>query len=120
MAKARKEETAENAEVLEKETAAAEAESQENKAASDAAESQDKEEAGTGEDQDAVQAAVAEDEGNGLLSLSALADKHRVASWRQAALLRYMGWEDDKLVSEANYKDALAALDNRRIGGGRK
>lgn len=55
-----------------------------------------------------------------LLSLSELADKHRVASWRQAALLRYMGWEDDKMVSEADYKAALTALENRRIGGGRK
>ena len=55
-----------------------------------------------------------------LLSLSVLADRHRVVSWRQAALLRYMGWEDDKMVSEADYKAALTALENRRIGGGRK
>lgn len=55
-----------------------------------------------------------------LFGLSELADRFRVVSWRQAALLRYMGWEDGKMVSEDEYRDALKALEYRRIGGGRK
>lgn len=53
-------------------------------------------------------------------SLSALADRHRVAGWQQAALLRLMGWEDDKRVSDAEYRAALEHLKCRRIGGGRR
>lgn len=55
-----------------------------------------------------------------LESLGVLADRHRVPSWQQAALLRYAGWADDKLVTEAEYAEALEGLKNRRIGGGRR
>ncbi|MFI3271826.1 MAG: hypothetical protein R3Y11_06980 [Pseudomonadota bacterium] len=54
-----------------------------------------------------------------LLSLTTLADSHRVASWQQAALLRLMGWEDDKLVTDADYVRALESLKHRHMGGGR-
>lgn len=55
-----------------------------------------------------------------LESLAVLADRHRVPSWQQAALLRYAGWADDKLVTDAEYAEALEGLKNRRIGGGRR
>ncbi|MBS5375463.1 hypothetical protein [Bilophila wadsworthia] len=55
-----------------------------------------------------------------LESLSVLADRHRVVGWQQSALLRLMGWEDDKRVSDAEYRAALDHLKNRRIGGGRR
>ncbi len=54
-----------------------------------------------------------------LESLSALGDRHRVAAWQEAALCRYMGWEAGKMVSEAEYLEALNRLKARRIGGGR-
>ena len=53
----------------------------------------------------------------GLVGVEELASKHRIASWQTAALCRLMGWEPGKLVTEAEYKDALARLNNRRIGG---
>ena len=55
-----------------------------------------------------------------LESLSVLADRHRVVGWQQAAILRYMGWEDDKRVSDTEYRAALDHLKSRRIGGGRR
>lgn len=55
-----------------------------------------------------------------LENFSVLADRHRVVGWQQAALLRLMGWEDDKRVSDAEYRAALEHLKNRRIGGGRR
>ena len=58
--------------------------------------------------------------GPALESLSVLADRHRVPSWQQAALLRFMDWTDDKLVSDAAYRAALEELKYRRIGGGRR
>lgn len=64
--------------------------------------------------------AAPDDTGPKLESLSALADRHRVAGWQQAALLRLMGWEDDKRVSDAEYRAALETLKSRRIGGGRR
>ena len=67
------------------------------------------------------QADVAREEtGPVLESLSVLADRHRVSSWQQAALLRFMDWTDDKLVSDAEYLAALENLKHRRIGGGRR
>lgn len=54
-----------------------------------------------------------------LLTLDALADKHRVASWQQAALLRLTGWAAGKEVSEADYAAALNNLQYRRMGSGR-
>ena len=60
-----------------------------------------------------------EETGPVLESLSVLADRHRVSSWQQAALLRFMDWTDDKLVS-AEYRAALENLKHRRIGGGRR
>ena len=67
------------------------------------------------------QADVAREEtGPVLESLSVLADRHRVSSWQQAALLRFMDWTDDKLVSDAEYRAALENLKRRRIGGGRR
>lgn len=55
-----------------------------------------------------------------LESLSVLADRHRIPAWQQAALSRYMGWQDDKMVSDDEYRKALTGLRQRRIGGGRK
>ena len=67
------------------------------------------------------QADVAREEtGPVLESLSVLADRHRASSWQQAALLRFMDWTDDKLVSDAEYRAALENLKHRRIGGGRR
>ena len=67
------------------------------------------------------QADVAREEtGPVLESLSVLADRHRVSSWQQAVLLRFMDWTDDKLVSDAEYRAALENLKHRRIGGGRR
>lgn len=54
-----------------------------------------------------------------LENLSALADRHRVPSWQQAALCRFMGWAEGKLVSDAEYRDALENLKRRRLCGGR-
>lgn len=56
---------------------------------------------------------------SGLENLSVLADRHRVPSWQQAALCRFMGWEDGKMVRDAEYREALNSLKNRRLGGGR-
>ena len=67
------------------------------------------------------QADVAREEtGPVLESLSVLANRHRVPSWQQAALLRFMDWTDDRLVSDAEYRAALENLKHRRIGGGRR
>lgn len=55
-----------------------------------------------------------------LLSLSALAARHRVPSWQQAALCRYMGWADGKMLTDAEYGSALKQLAARHMGGGRK
>lgn len=55
-----------------------------------------------------------------LENLSVLADRHRIPAWHQAALLRYMGWQDDKMVTDEDYRKALDELKHRRIGGGRK
>lgn len=52
-------------------------------------------------------------------SLSILSQRHRIPSWQLAALCRFMGWEDDKLVSDADFRAGLASLQHRRIGGGR-
>lgn len=65
-------------------------------------------------------AAATEESGPVLESLSVLADRHRVPSWQQAALLRFMDWTDDRLVSDADYRAALGNLKHRRIGGGRR
>lgn len=70
--------------------------------------------------QEDVADAAPDDTGPKLESLSVLADRHRVAGWQQAALLRLMGWEDDKRVSDAEYRAALETLKSRRIGGGRR
>lgn len=64
--------------------------------------------------------AAPEGTGPKLESLSMLAARHRVVGWQQAAILRYMGWEDDKRVSDAEYRAALDHLKSRRIGGGRR
>lgn len=55
-----------------------------------------------------------------LLSLSALAARHRVPSWQQAALCRYMGWADGKMLTDAEYGSALKQLAARHMGGGRR
>lgn len=65
-------------------------------------------------------AAATEESSPVLESLSVLADRHRVPSWQQAALLRFMDWTDDRLVSDAEYRAALDNLKYRRIGGGRR
>lgn len=55
-----------------------------------------------------------------LEKLNVLADRFRIPAWQQAALLRYTGWMDDKLVTEDEYRKELENLKNRRIGGGRR
>ncbi len=55
-----------------------------------------------------------------LESLSVLADRHRVASWQQAALCRMMGWADGKMLTDDEYEAALAKLSARHLGGGRR
>ncbi len=64
--------------------------------------------------------AVPDDTGPKLESLSVLADRHRVPSWQQAALVRYMGWADGKMLTDEEYRAALAKLSARRLGGGRR
>ena len=59
-------------------------------------------------------------EASDLLSLSALAARHRVPSWQQAALCRYMGWADGKMRTQEAYQAALNSLAQRHMGGGRK
>lgn len=54
-----------------------------------------------------------------LESLTVLADRHRIASWQQAALMRCMGWETGKMATDAEYRAALARLKSRPMGGGR-
>lgn len=61
-----------------------------------------------------------EAEAPALEPLSVLADRHRVPSWQQAALLRFMDWTEDRLVSDADYRAALESLHHRRMGGGRR
>lgn len=60
-----------------------------------------------------------EKEAPALETLAVLADRHRVPTWQQSALCRFMGWEDGKKVSNADYLDALGKLKTRRVGGGR-
>ena len=55
-----------------------------------------------------------------LESLSVLADRHRVLGWQQAALARFMGWADGKMLTDNEYCDALKKLAWRHIGGGRR
>lgn len=55
-----------------------------------------------------------------LENLSVLADRHRVPAWQQAALCRFMGWVDGKMLTDAEYDDALKKLAARHIGGGRR
>lgn len=54
-----------------------------------------------------------------LESLFVLADRHRRAFLAQAALCRFMGWVDGKMVRDADYREVLNSLKNRRLGGGR-
>lgn len=58
-------------------------------------------------------------DGDSLVDLAVLADRHRVPSWMEAALCRMMGWAEGKLVSDAEYRDALENLKRRRLCGGR-
>lgn len=55
-----------------------------------------------------------------LESLSVLADRHRVPSWQQAALCRFMGWADGKMLTDDEYRAALVGLTARHLGGGRR
>ena len=55
-----------------------------------------------------------------LQSLSELAARHRVASWQQAALVRFMGWADGKMLTDEEYRVALNSLTARHLGGGRR
>jgi len=55
-----------------------------------------------------------------LESLSVLADRHRVPSWQQAALCRFMGWAEGKMLTDDEYRAALAGLTARHLGGGRR
>ena len=67
------------------------------------------------------QADVAREEtGPVLESLSVLADRHRVSSWQQAALLRVTDGTGDSLVSDAADRAGVENREHRRIGGGRR
>lgn len=55
-----------------------------------------------------------------LESLSVLAGRHRVPGWQQAALARFMGWADGKMLTDDEYREALKKLASRHIGGGRR
>lgn len=55
-----------------------------------------------------------------LETLSVLADRHRLATWEHAGILRLMSWTDDKKVTAEAYETALETLRSRRIGGGRR
>ena len=55
-----------------------------------------------------------------LESISRLANNHRVPGWQLAALLRFMGWNDDKMIRDGEFRQALEDLKNRRMGGGRR
>ena len=37
-----------------------------------------------------------------------------------AALLRFTGWNDDKMIRDEAFRQALAELKSRRTGGGRR
>lgn len=65
-------------------------------------------------------AMITQVENAGPKPLHALAVLHRVSGWQQAALVRMMGWEDGKVVTEAEYLAALATLSGRKLGSGRK
>lgn len=54
-----------------------------------------------------------------LESIAILSNRHRVPGWQQAALMRLMGWDDGKFVTDAEYRAALDKLRSRRLGGGR-
>lgn len=55
-----------------------------------------------------------------LESVSLLAERHRVPGWQLAALLRFTGWNDDKMIRDEAFRQALAELKSRRTGGGRR
>lgn len=62
---------------------------------------------------------VTQDE-NELLTLDELAQRHRVPAWQLGALLRFMGWEADRQVTDAEFVGALGLLSGRPLGGGRR
>lgn len=62
---------------------------------------------------------VTQDE-NALLTLDELAQQHRVPGWQFGALLRFMGWAEDKQVTETEFVAALGLLSGRPLGGGRR
>lgn len=49
--------------------------------------------------------------------LEELALRHRLPTWRQAALVRLMDWADGKMLTEAEYEAALTKLGGRPLGG---
>lgn len=62
---------------------------------------------------------VTQDENGGLQSLDELALAFRTPSWMQGALMRMMGWEQGKMVTEDEYGQAVERLSGRKMGGGR-
>ena len=75
---------------------------------------------GTVETPEAPAALETDMEAPALESLSVLADRYRVPSWQQAALYRFMGWADGKMLTDDEYRAALAGLTARHLGGGRR
>lgn len=59
-------------------------------------------------------------DGSGLKPARTWISGQRLASWQSAALLRAMGWTDDKQVSEAEFNRALKAVLARPQGGSRR
>ncbi len=52
-------------------------------------------------------------------SIEAWSSRLNIPGWQHAALCRLMGWAAGKIVSEAEYRQGLAVLAGRRMGGGR-
>lgn len=86
-------------------------------AAGDPADGEESQDASAGEKTE--QAPVTGACPSGLETINVLANRHRLPSWQLAALLRMMDWEDDLMVTDADFRAAIDRLNNRRIGGGR-
>ena len=74
----------------------------------------------TAEEETATPATPVAEEEEKLFSLDELEQRHRVPGWQQAALMRLMGWQRGKMLTEAEYEAGLDQLNNRRVGGGRR
>lgn len=51
-----------------------------------------------------------------LIAFYELADKHRLPTWQSAAVLKFLGKEDDIFISEQEFLTALEKLHSRSMG----